>query len=67
MRRVVILLFFKMAEKVCSAGRKYYNLNTNADYLLCNSMSEEVGRAMYLPLQRNQVFSPYDYVNVMNH
>ena len=30
-------------------------------------MSEEVGRAMYSPLQLNQVYSPYDYVNIMDH
>ena len=46
---------------------KYYKLNTNKDYQeLGSSTSEEGGRAMYSP-QPNQVFSPYDYVNIMDH
>ena len=47
---------------------KYYKLNTNRDYQeFGSSTSEEAGRAMYSPLQLNQVFSPYDYVSIMDH
>ena len=59
-----------MAENSVSLlfGMKYYNLNTNSDYQeLGSSTSEEVGRTMYSQLQLNQVFSPYDYVNIMDH
>ena len=52
-------------QSVGTAGRKYYNLNTNTVQRLKNNELEE--QCINHALRLNQVFSPHDYDNIMDH
>ena len=55
-------------RSVCSAGRNILQLKHKQRlFRVLQLTSEEVRRAMHSPLQLKQVFSPCDYVNIMDH
>ena len=65
--RISVILLLQNGWKLSQFALRdeIYNLNTNTDYQeLGSSTSEEVGKA---PLQLNQVFSPHDHLNIMDH